>query len=391
MNIYAVISEFNPFHNGHAHLCSEIKRRDPDGAVVAIMSGDFTQRGEVAVVNKYARAEAAVRCGVDLVLELPAPWCFSGAEFFALGGASVADGIGVVDKLVFGSESGDAAELELTANRIMSEPFAAECRRLRETDKRANAAEIRASAYANLFGMTDIFCGSNNLLALEYIKALRGIGSHIRVETVKRIGSDFNDGELRGICSATAIRGGIRRGLESFENFMPKASHEILKRELEAGRIYSMEPIEKAIFARLIVEEPEILSEFMEMDEGIAYRICDAAYGSSSLDELVDEAKTKRFSASRIRRAVLSCMLKVKMSDAENAPTFTRLLAANERGRAVLAEMRKKAKITVLSKYSDEKKLTGDAEKQYFLHRKAERVAELCCHGKSEKRGAVMI
>jgi len=391
MNIYAVISEFNPFHNGHAHLCAEIRRKDPEAAVVSIMSGDFTQRGEVAVINKYSRAEMAVRCGVDLVLELPAPWCFSGAEFFALGGVSVAQGTGVVSKLVFGSESGDAAELCLAANRIMSEPFITECKRLREADKRANTAEIRAEAYGNLFGITDVFCGSNNLLALEYIRALRNIRSHIGVETVKRIGADFNDGELSGICSASAIRAGIARGLESFGNFMPEAAHSILKRELEAGRIYSMEPLEKAIYARLIVEEPESLSEFMEMDGGIAYRIAEAAYGSNSFVELVDEAKNKRFSASRIRRAVLSCMLKVRMSDAEKQPLFTFVLAANGRGREVLSAMRKTATVAVMSKYSDEKALSPEAACQYELHRRAERVAELCCHAKPLKRGAIMI
>ena len=391
MNIYAVISEFNPFHNGHAHLCGELKRRDPDAAIVAVMSGDFTQRGEVAVIDKYSRAEMAVLGGVDLVLELPAPWCFSGAEFFALGGVSVAEGIGAVDTLAFGSESGDAAELELTASRILSEPFANECKRLRELDKRANTAEIRAAAYNNLFGVTDVFCGSNNLLALEYIKALRNIRSHIGVETVKRVGRDFNSPELAGICSASAIRGGIGRGITGFENFIPDAAHAILRREIGAGRVYGMEPLEKAIFAKFIVEEPKELSEFMEVDEGIAYRICNAAVGSASLTELVDKAKTRRFSASRIRRAILACLLKVHMSDAEQRPLFTAVLAANGRGREILSQMRKKANIAVLSKYSDEKKLSEAATAQYMLHRKAERVAALCCLGKPEKKGAVMI
>jgi len=391
MNVYAVISEFNPFHNGHGYLVSAVKESDPDAAVVAVMSGSFVQRGEVAIIDKYARAEAAVRCGVDLVLELPAPWCFSGAEFFALGGVSVANGIGVVDKLIFGSESGDVDELKLAADRILSEPFVNECKRLREADKRSNAAEIRSAAYASLFGVTKIFCGSNNLLALEYIHALNKIGSHIDIKTIKRVGADFNSHELSGICSASAIRSGIKRGLENFENFMPEASAEILRREIGAGRLYDLSQLEKAIYARFLMDEPETLSEYMEVDEGIAYRLCSAAFDSYSLRAFIDEAKNKRFSESRIRRAILSCLLRVHMGDAEKPPLFTSVLAANQSGRTVLAMMRKKAEIEVLVKYSDEKKLSESAKLQYHLHRKAERVADLCCIGKPRRVGAVMI
>ena len=391
MNVYAVISEFNPFHNGHAYLCRAVKERDSEAAVMAVMSGDFCQRGEVAIIDKYARAEAAVRCGADLVLELPAPWCFSGAEFFALGGVSVAAGTGVCKGIAFGSESGDADELRLTAERLTSELFIDECRRLRSLDKRANTAEIRAEAYASLFGATQLFSGSNNLLALEYIRAAGKIGADLDFVTVKRVGEAFNSDDLVGICSASAIRSAANRGLREFSNFMPEAAEMILRQELSEGRIFNMSQLEKAVFATFITEAPETLEKFMEVDEGIAYRLCDAAVNSGNIDEMIDNAKNRRFSASRIRRAILSCLLKVHMSDAQRPPRFTCVLAANETGREVLSLMRKNADIEVLSKLSDAKRLTGEAAKQYALHRRAERVAELCCLGEPKKRGAVMV
>lgn len=391
MNVYAVISEFNPFHNGHGFLVRRVKERDPDTAVVAVMSGSFVQRGEPAIIDKYARAEAAVRCGVDLVLELPAPWCFSGAEFFALGGVSVANGLGVCDTLVFGSESGEITELKTVSERIGTPNFADECRRLRETEKRANTAEIRAQAYAGLYGGTDVFCGSNNLLALEYLKAMKKLDTGMRAETVRRVGSDFNCEALVGICSASAIRSELRRGRKVFSGYMPEASEAVLHRELYADRVYGLSKLDTAVIAMLICSKPDSLSGFMEVDDGIEHRLCSEALCSRSINELVDNCKTKRFSESRVRRAILSCILGVRMSDVETPPLFTNLLCANERGREVLSAARKRADIAVLSKMSDAKKLSGAALSQYELHMRAERLCELCCEGEPRRVGAVMV
>lgn len=391
MRVYAVIAEFNPFHNGHLHLVNEIKARDPDAAVVAVMSGSLVERGDVAVIDKYARSEAAVRCGVDLVLELPAPWCFSGAEFFALGGVAVADGLGATDTLAFGSESGDIASLLDCEAKLSSPEFASALRSEREMRRGDNTATLRAEVYAAMYGASDIFNGSNNLLALEYLHAIRTLGSSLGATTVKRVGKDYNSDSLCGIASASAIRSALARGITGFSNFMPPESEAILHRERDAGRIYSLSRLDTAIIAMLRTSEPEEFSGYMEVSGGIENRLIDAAMLSRTVDELVDNVRSRRYSASRVRRALISCILGVTMSDAEEPPRFTVLLAANARGREVLALSRKRASIAVLSKLSDSRELTGLAAAQYALHMKAERLCELCCEGEPRRVGAVMV
>lgn len=391
MNVYAVISEFNPFHNGHEYLINTIKAKDPDAAIVAIMSGSFVERGDAAIVDKYARAEAAVRCGVDLVLELPAPWCFSGAEFFARGGVAVADGIAVADTLVFGSECGDITELCRVADGIMTDEYAAECEAVRAAMPKENAAVIRSEAYARLYEPTSVFIGSNNLLALEYIKSARKCGSKLKLMTVKRVGESYNSENLTALCSATAIRKAIFAKNGGFMRFMPEASAAVLCRELDEGRMYDLSRLDTAVIAMLLCDEPEKLSAFMEVDGGIEYRLCNEALTSRSIAELTDKVKSRRYSESRVRRAILSCILGVTMRAAGNKPLFTNLLAANSLGREVLVLAKKRSKIAILSKYSDAKELSGEAAAQYELHRRAERLCELCCHGEPRRVGAVMI
>lgn len=390
MKVNAVISEFNPFHNGHKYLVDSVKNSD-DCAVVAIMSGSFVERGEASIIDKFSRAEAAVRCGCDLVLELPAPWCFSGAEFFALGGVGVADGIGVCDALVFGSESGDIEELKDCESKLSSPAYKAAVEAARMYDRSKNTSDIRREVYNTLYGENGVFSGSNNLLALEYLHAVRTLASSLTPMTVQRIGGDYNDTELRGICSASAIRNAVKQGVRGLSGYMPEESWHIMNRELGAGRYFSLSRLDTAVSAMLRASSPERLSGYMEMSGGIENRLCDAALAFGSVDEIVDGVRSRRYSASRLRRAILSAMLGVTMADVSAPPMFTVVLAANERGRKVLSEARKRSKITVISKMSDSKRLSAEAKRQFELHMRTERLYELCCHGSPEKRGAVMI
>ncbi len=380
MKVAAIISEFNPFHNGHFHLISQIRSRIDDLAVVAIMSGDFVERGDTSIIGKYSRAEAAVKCGCDLVLELAAPWCFSGAEFFARGGVAIANSLGCVDYLAFGSECSDIAKLRLAAERIASEEFRGALKHLREQDLQSGHAQLREIAYNSLYGEDDLLRGSNNLLAIEYIRALNSLGSKIEPICVQRIGGAYGDTTLEGISSATAIRAGITRG-ENVESYMPTESASILRRELEAGRTYSLSRLDNAVIAMLRTAEPEDLREIMEISGGVENLLIKSARTERTIEGLVDSCAQRRYSKSRLRRAIISAMLGVKMSDAEAAPRFTQLLAANSKGREVLAMARKTASITILSKESAHHSLDGEAARQYSLHAKAESLCELACNG----------
>ncbi len=394
MKIYAVISEFNPFHSGHKYLVDTLKA---DGsAVVAVMSGSFVERGDVAIIDKYARAEAAVHCGVDLVLELPAPWCFAGAEFFALGGVAVANGLGVVDTLAFGSESGDIDSLCECAARLSSAEFADALASAREKHRDKGIAALRADVYRELYGASSHFEGSNDLLGLEYIRALRKLDSDIEPATVKRIGEVYNSEQLCEICSATAIRLALAPDARDFSRrdlsrYMPKASYDILMRELEGGRRYDLSRLDAAVIAGLRAASPSDVKGAMEMSDGMENRLIELSNECRTIGGLVEAAKSRHYSASRVRRALIASLIGVTMRDVEAAPLFTSVLAANERGRELLSAARKKASIAILSKMSGAKALSGKAAEQYALHQKAERIAELCCNGEVRKVGALML
>lgn len=390
MGVYAVICEFNPFHNGHALLVNRIKEMDGSAQIIAVMSGNFVERGDVAVVDKYSRAEMAVRCGCNLVLELPAPWCFSGAEFFARGGVHIASSVGVADYLAFGSESGDIISLEATAERLSSAEFSDKLAIMRAEHPSLNAAALREKAYSSIYGKSSHFGGSNDLLALEYISAIHELNAKITPITIRREGGDYNCKNLDKICSATAIRKAISEGVD-LTGLMPDEALTVLRRELKAERLYSLSRLDTVAAAIFRTASPESLSEIMEISGGMENRLISAADKERTIDEIIMAAKQKRYSDSRLRRAIISAVIGVKTSDAEELPTFTVLLGADATGRKLLAKCRRKSDIAVLSKPSDEKKLTGDAPTQYLLHKKADRIAELCCLGEPERSSSVML
>ena len=396
MKVYAVISEFNPFHNGHKYLIDTLKN-DGDSAVIAIMSGSFVERGDVAIIDKYARAEAAVMCGVDLVLELPAPWCFAGAQFFALGGVSVANGLGIVDSLAFGSESGDIESLISCAKNLSSSEFITALFTAQSTKRDVGIASLRADVYEKLFGEKTHFGASNDILALEYIRALKQLGSSIKPEAVKRIGEVYNSHELTDICSASAIRRVLEPQISDFSRrdlsrYMPTESYEILKREMNDGRVYSLGRLDTAVLSKLRCEGPYSLSDIMEVSSGIENRINHFADGSRTISELVTLSKNRHYSESRLRRLLIAYLLGVTMRDVEVPPQFTAVLAANSRGRELLALSRKRSSITVLSKLSAANEVVDlDVSEQYARHMRAERLAELCCIGEPRRIGVVML
>lgn len=315
ISVAGIVAEYNPFHYGHIHHINETRKRCD--AVIAVMSGNFVQRCETAVCDKYARARMAVRGGADLVIALPVRYSLGSAEKFAYGAVSLLDSLGFVDILSFGSESGDLDKIVSSAEKIdglTSEDY----------KKAMKGGRSFAQARSDLTG--DGQAEPNDVLATEYIRALRRLHSGIMPFCVKR-----TDGYLD---SATSIREKILNGdLSSLPDF----SAEILKKEIEEGRAPGdIKNIEKVILGFIRNAAPDAFDGIygINRSEGADKRMLLSAK-ASTLDELYSLIKTKRQTYSAVKRAVLSAYLRIKNEPLSPVP-FVHVLAFSETGKRLI-------------------------------------------------------
>lgn len=384
MKIYSIISEFNPFHAGHALIVSEARAQDAD-AVVAIMSGNAVQRGELAALDKYVRAEAAVRAGVDLVLELPFPWSAASAEYFARAGVFVASAFST--DLIFGSECGDISQLERAASLAQSADFRREYRRRIESGERA------AESYFSMLkerGCPNFL--SNDTLGIEYIRAANGIGADLKMHTLKRAGAAYNDTDVGSAQypSATAIRRMWQElGFEDSASYIPSEAYGVYEKAYFEGEMCDAYQLSRAILTYFRLRSPSDFSDCAENEGGIANRICALAHECASLEELEEKLSTKRYTDAKLRRALLFAMTEVTRDLLGELPEYTTLLAANSKGRELLAANRKSGGITVVTKPADEPKESAQA----IAARRLDAIFTLAkmqpnCSGEYMKRGA---
>lgn len=348
MKICAVICEYNPFHNGHAHLIAELKKQGY--AVLCLMSGCFTQRGSAAVVNKYSRAAAAVKSGADLVLELPFPYCSLGASGFAGGGVALADSLGCVSALGFGCECGDAEKLTAVAKNALSPEF---------TEKLSGLGGERYSAkfnaaYSEAFGENAV-SGSNDILAVEYVKALISSKSAIIPVAVKRDGENYNSNDVTGTISATAARGSLLSGdIASLYGKLPDCSYNALTEALSEGAVARDDNLFLPYAAAFRVASPDVLRECEGVNAELASRIVSSAREATSQGDFTARIKTKLYSESTIRRALLFAFTGIRSCEV-TSPSFTTVLAANKTGREMLSMMEKTSSVPIITKPADYK------------------------------------
>ena len=333
MSVAGIICEYDPLHTGHAYLMAQAREAGAE-AVVCAISGNFTQRGGFAVTDKLSRAEMAVSCGADLVLELPTVWAMSTAERFARGGVELLTRTGVVTELVFGSECGDLAALRRAADCLESPEFT------------ASLAALLASP--------------NNTLAVEYLRAVRRLGSPLTARTVRRTGAQHGEEASGGFASASYLRQLLAEGeTEQAAAYMPPAAADILRREQAAGRVVDPSLCERAILSRLRTMTAGDWRQYDGGGEGLGNRLCQASRTGSTLEAVLAAAKTKRYPLARLRRMVLAAWLMLP-EPPEEVP-YLRVLAANETGRRLLRQMRD-AGAPVLTKPADVSLLGGEAE-----------------------------
>lgn len=365
---YGVIAEFNPFHNGHKYLFDTLKKH-PDDTVTAVMSESFVQRGDCAAVSAAARAECALRGGADLVLSLPLRFALSGAQSFARGGVGVLTALGIIDCLGFGSECGSAPELIACSKALGNKKVRDEVYRL--TGEGSSYPSAQAAALKAFYGerFDKLISSPNDILALEYIRALKAASGSIKqICAVRRCGAPHDSGEdENGFASASFIRQCMKTGTD-YSEYVPESTYRILVRESAEGRAPAdMGRLEEALLYKFRTSEPGQLLSVEGIDIGLANRICDAARRASSLAELYDTVKTKCYTHSGIRRVCLRAFLGMsgEMFSTQKPPEYIRVLGFNKNGEALLSAAKRRASLPIVTKVSEIKKLGAGAQAEF--------------------------
>ena len=373
--ISGIICEFNPLHNGHAALLRHV-RQTMGGPIVCVMSGNFVQRGEAAALDKWSRTRLALQNGADLVIELPLPWAMAGAERFALGGVSLLHALGCVDTLAFGSESGDAAALMSVAKFLRTPAFPAQVKPYLAQGDSFAIARSKAIAAALGADAADLNGQPNNILGIEYCKAILGTGAPLQPYTVRRFHVDHDSQNTSGQFASASLLRGMSAKNEDISPFVPSDTADVI-RTLQADGRYpaSLQYLERGILGFLSACPPAQLQNVPDVAEGIENRVLAAAGQVSTLSELYDAVKTKRYSHARIRRIVLSTYLGLT-KDLPETPPYIRVLGMNENGTEILRAAH--PTLPLVMRPANVRTLTAAGQRVFELEARADDLYALC-------------
>ena len=399
MKIIGIVAEYNPFHMGHKYHIEKSLEETGADAVIAVMSGNFVQRGEPAIINKNARARAAVESGVDLVLELPVSYSLSSAEMFSFGSVGILDATGVVDYLCFGSETGNVDEIVKVADFLSAENNAYKTTLKEILNNGKSYAEASFEALRRTYeapGLIDQLANSNNILAIEYVKALKKLQSSITPIAIKRIDNEYTDTCMTGaISSATAIRAGITGyGIESIKSSISPSSDKIILDEINIGRgPVIIESIENILLWSIRSKTINEIASINGINEGIEFRIKDAAEHAGGIVELIDKVKTRRYSEAYVKRLILNIALDIKKEDFNmlkglKSLGYIKVLDFNEQGKKILAKIKKSSDIPIITKASKLRGIDNYAVKRLLeINQKASDLYVLGYQNKKYKFG----
>lgn len=356
--VLGIVSEYNPFHNGHIlHLKKSLEMTKAD-FTIAIMSGNFTQRGDTSLIDKWAKTEMALKQGIDLVIELPTLYAISSAENFADGAVKILNSLGIIDYISFGSEIGEIKPLDDVATVLSKEPkdFSEILKRqLRSGLSYPKAREIAIQMY---FGTSPIYTEAlqnpNNILGIEYLKALKRSKSNITPITIKRNYNNYNSNDVKsGVASATAIRTMIMQK-KNIHTVVPYETYEIVERLTEEEKIVpSLKVFEKEIIYNLRKMTITEIANLADVTEGLENKIKQASNMTNNLEELIQKIKSKRYTETRIRRILLYSLLNITKKDmtiSKKVMPYIRVLGFNKHGKRIIsaiAENNPKIKIIV--------------------------------------------
>lgn len=342
MKTYGIICEYNPFHNGHIYQIEETRKQGATH-IVAIMSGNYVQRGDVAMIDKFARAKSAVANGVDLVIEMPVVYSLASANFFARAGVMMLGALGCVDGISFGSECGD---MELLKNAAMASINASKPEKIKPlVEQGMSFPQAIQQAIALEYGpiIASVFDSPNNTLAVEYLKAIKLLNLEFETYTVKRKGAEHDSpSPSEGIASASLIRQMIEDG-DDISPYVPKETAELAKEYEEKELLAYFDNLERELLYVLRSMIPPTIAECPDVDPGLANFIFRAGIDARSIDEFLEITGTKRYTTAKIRRVLLNLYIGAKASDLMIMPPYGRILAFNEKGSEILKASKEKA------------------------------------------------
>jgi len=386
MKVVGIIAEYNPFHNGHKYHLEQSKKICNAQYSVAVMSGNFLQRGEPALFDKWTRAKMAVLNGIDLVIELPVIYSCQVAEIFAYGAVKILNSLGIIDYLSFGSEKGNIEELYDLAEALLSEPVEISNEIKHLMDKGLTYSKALGETYNKYYG--DILSYPNNVLGIEYIKSILLLNSAIKPVTVKRVMNNYNDAYFTGaISSATAIRKALKENLfmEDIQASTPEASWNIIQDSImiKKGPVF-WEDFTDILLYQIRKSSYQDIENLPDIKEGLEYRIKKAGNNSTCFEELIDLLKTKRYTRTFLQRSLCHLLLGINKEDVKQAkdilsPVYIRVLALNKKGRDLLKEIRKNTDYPIINKPADFKPDSPYLDRIFELDTRATDIYSLGC------------
>lgn len=366
MKVAGIIAEYNPFHNGHKYHIEETRKNTGADYIIAIMSGDFVQRGAPAIMDKYERAFCALSSGCDLVLELPIIYSTASAEFFASGAVTILDRLGVCDYLSFGSESGTLEGLSVIADTLLSEPASYQKSLRNHLKTGISFPAARFLALQEYFGKIEIcqfsndfwttFHGSNNILALEYLKCLKNIKSKITPITIERKIAPYHDKKLHSeIASATAIREFLHTNNDISPVFdtVPKETSIHLAKNHQSGVLPDFSHLTPYLHCAILnTVHPE---DILDWDTELANRLKEISWPTLTFEEIIDTLKSRHLTQTRIQRALLHLILGMDKTSfskqyTQNPAPYTRILGFRKESSPLLKEIKNNSNIPVITK-----------------------------------------
>lgn len=355
MKAVGLITEYNPFHNGHRHHLLESLKISGADVSVAVMSGHFLQRGMPAMFDKWVRTDMALAGGVDVVLELPVVWACNSAPHFASGAVAILDACGGIDTLCFGSEGGELGPLQDCASLLTTSAVSIARATGQALRTGISYPLARAAAVQELTGAAEILATPNNILGISYLQALSGRRCTIRPLTIPRLGAGYHEKIAHGkIVSATGIRQLYTEGRD-FLPYIPDSAHPQIQQALLSGNVLNPLNVFRLLMPRLL-DEPAALTKIYQVEAGIAERICLRAQNTRTLEELIDTVKVRHLTVSRLQRILAYILLNLATEEVEKqleyGPSYLRLLGCSVKGEQFLAGIRKKRSLPILANLS---------------------------------------